>query len=264
MNFRDALISTYRDNPCQVLPNAIWKTLAQLENLQTTIGFENDAIGSLKAWDDKNLWVYWTRNREPSEDFNQQLTGLQLALIHQDFMHTALTNGFVVQQPYFRLIYRRNNPVVRTPLPTGFSVIDVDIDVHIQRDAQGVADLIGRCYQDIHPTVKAVARWTEHPVFDPALWIWVIDDAKGVPIGLGIAEIDQSILEGSLEWIQVLPEYRGKGIGKCIVQELLSRLEKRVQFTTVAGEVDNATNPEALYRSCGFVGRDIWWMLSQS
>jgi GNAT superfamily N-acetyltransferase len=260
MNFRDALTSTYCDNPCQVLPNAIWKTLTQLENLETTIGVENNAVNYLKAWDEKNLWVYWTRDREPAADYNQQPIGLQLALIHQDYLHTALSAGFAIQSPYFRLIHRQNKPVVRTPLPIGFSIMDVDIDVNIQRDAQRVSDLIGRCYRDIHPTVEAVTRWTEHPVFEPTLWIWVIDDATGVPIGLGIAEIDQTILEGSLEWIQVLPEYRGKGIGKCIVQELLSRLEKWVKFTTVAGEVDNATNPEALYRSCGFTGSDIWWV----
>ncbi len=80
-------------------------------------------------------------------------------------------------------------------------------------------------------------------------------------MGLGIAEIDSAIQEGSLEWIQVLPAYRRMGIGKRIVQELLARLGKRATFTTVAGGVDNPTNPEALYRSCGFTGRDVWWIL---
>ncbi len=124
-----------------------------------------------------------------------------------------------------------------------------------------VSDLIGQCYEDIHPTTAEIMSWVKHPVFDPTLWVWVIDDAKGIPTGLGIAEVDDDVQEGSLEWIQVLPEYRGRGIGKGIVEELLSRLEGRVKFTTVAGEEDNKTNPEALYRSCGFEGEDIWWML---
>ena len=34
-NFRDALIAAYNEAPCQVLPNALWKTPAQLETLHT-------------------------------------------------------------------------------------------------------------------------------------------------------------------------------------------------------------------------------------
>jgi ribosomal protein S18 acetylase RimI-like enzyme len=82
---------------------------------------------------------------------------------------------------------------------------------------------------------------------------------------LGIAELDKTIQEGSLEWIQVLPAYHGLGLGKGIVQKLLSRLEKekQVKFATVSGQVDNVTRSEALYRSCGFKGNDVWWLLSQ-
>lgn len=256
MNFHAALSLTYRENPCQVLPIALWKTLAQLENLQTSIGIENDVIIHLKAWNEENLMVCWTRNREQSPDFSQQQTNLSLALIHQDYLHTFPSAGFAIRQPYFRLIHRQNETDVKAPAPTGFSIRQVNI----QPEAQMVSDLIGQCYQNIHPTVEEIMSWVKHPVFDPSLWVWAIDDAKRIPVGLGIAEIDTDILEGSLEWIQVLPQYRGLGIGKSIVQELLFRLGQRVKFTTVAGEDDNKTNPAALYRSCGFKGGDIWWM----
>ena len=45
--------------------------------------------------------------------------------------------------------------------------------------------------------------------------------------------------EGSLEWIQVLPEYRGQGLGTKLVLELLCRLKDKAAFVTVCGEVDN-------------------------
>ena len=88
-----------------------------------------------------------------------------------------------------------------------------------------------------------------------------MDERKGIPVGLGIAEVDRMIPEASLDWIQVLPEYRGKGLGECIVLELLDRLRGRVEFTTVSGEVENQSNPEGLYRRCGFGGDGIWWVL---
>ena len=256
MNFYDALILAYRENPCQVLPNALWKTLARLENLQTSMDIEKDVVTHLKAWDEKNLIIYWTRNREQSLDFSQLQSSLSFALIHQDYLLAIPSARFAIQKPFFRLIHKQNEAEAKAPIPTGFSISDVDI----RQEAQKVSELIGQCYEDIHPNTETVMSWAKHPVFDPSLWIWVIDDTQGIPVGLGIAEIDNVILEGSLEWIQVLPQYRGLGIGKSIVQELLSRLGGRVKFTTVAGEVDNKTNPEALYRSCGFEGRDIWWM----
>jgi GNAT superfamily N-acetyltransferase len=138
-------------------------------------------------------------------------------------------------------------------VPTGFSIVEVNI----QQEYEQIAHFIGQCYQDIHPTADAVLGWSRHNSYDPALWIWVIDHVQRIPAGLGIAEIDTEISEGSLEWIQLLPDYRVMGLGKGIVQELLFRLGKRVKFTTVAGEIENNTNPEALYRSCGFSGNDI-------
>ena len=259
MNFRDALTSTYCENPCQALPNALWKTLAQLEHLQTSICIEKDVVLNLRAWNEKNLMVYWTRDRTQLFELTQPQTCLNLALIHQDYLQAFPSKEFAIQKPYFRLIHRQNEPRGEAILPNEFSF---DI-VNIQQETEQVSQLIGQCYQDLQPTVESVRGWVKHQTFDPGLWVWVSDQSKGIPIGLGIAEIDNHVREGSLEWIQVLPNYRGMGIGKCIVQELLSRLEKRVNFTTVAGEADNPTNPEAMYRKCGFKGSDIWWMFEK-
>ena len=56
-------------------------------------------------------------------------------------------------------------------------------------------------------------------------------------------------------------KYRGKGIGKFIVNELLQRMKDKASFVTVSGQVNNSTNPQALYRKCGFEGNDIWHIM---
>jgi len=259
MNFREALISTYRQNPCQVLPNALWKALARLEQLQTSVRIENGAAQRLAAFDEKRLLVYWTRDRGERLDFNRPLAELELALIHQDYLHAvSQTAHFPVQKPYLRLIYCGSNQPTRVSVPAGFSLKAVKMP----QEAEQVAGLIGRCYRDLQPSAATVVSWTRQPVFDPALWLWVVDEVQGNPVGLGIADIARDLGEGSLEWIQVLPDYRGRGLGRCIVLALLARLKQRTAFITVAGLAGDRTDPEALYRRCGFTGSDVWWLLS--
>jgi GNAT superfamily N-acetyltransferase len=123
------------------------------------------------------------------------------------------------------------------------------------------ADLIGRCYDTLEPSTETVRSWTQHPVYTADLWLWVVDTARDMPVGLGIAEFDGRVGEGSLEWIQVLPAYRGLGLGRAVVTELLRGLSPRAAFATVSGEAAGPQSPEAFYRRCGFQGDDVWWVL---
>lgn len=77
----------------------------------------------------------------------------------------------------------------------------------------------------------------------------------------GIAEFDNQVYEGILEWIQVSPTYRGLGLGTYTVTELLKRISEKAKFATVSGQVDNVYKPENLYRKCGFKGNDVWHIL---
>lgn len=75
-----------------------------------------------------------------------------------------------------------------------------------------------------------------------------------------MADLDPYMKEGILEWIQVLPEYRRKGLGKALVCELLTRMKGKAKFSTVSGDCNNINNPINLYRKCGFIGNSIWYI----
>ena len=256
MTFCDALVSAYRAEPCRVLPNAIWKTLAEVDNFETSFEVENNVIMRLEMWDYEGLHLYWHRDRHPPNISENRIRCLKFALLHQDYLKAIPIERFAMRKPYFRIIHR-NRAIPSVELPLGSRIVNVNVDT----EADAVAELIGKCYDDLHLSAQSVQNWTNHPVFDQNSWIWMIDERKDIPVGLGIAEIDLTILEASLEYIQVLPEYRGRGLGKCIVLELLTRLHGRVEFTTVSGDIKNRTNPEGLYRRCGFRGDDVWWLL---
>ena len=122
-------------------------------------------------------------------------------------------------------------------------------------------ELINRSYQDLSVTYEQLLSYTKSKVYDKDLWIIVYEKSTDNPVACGIAELDKELKEGILEWIQALPEYRGKKIGQLLVNELLTRLQGKADFVTVSSKVDNATKPEILYRTCGFTGNDIWHIL---
>ena len=154
---------------------------------------------------------------------------------------------------YFRLIHHLSD-CQKPLLPEGYAFKNV----LLQGEAELVADTINKCYDGYSQTVESVLEWTKYPVFDNNIWIWAWDNIANVPAALGIADFDSDINEGSLEWIQVLPNYRGKGFGEAVTLELLFRFSKKADFVTVSGEVENITNPERLYRKCGFTGEAVW------
>ncbi|HEY3341443.1 MAG TPA: GNAT family N-acetyltransferase, partial [Anaerolineae bacterium] len=248
------LRSIYCTNPCQVLSIPLWKTLRLPVpcDLRCTRGHGH--VTHLEARSEQRLLVYWDTERRPAYLHHPDLTGLTFALAHQDYLPAFEQGAFTSRTPYFRLLH--HGTAMRATLPRGFSFATVDMP----RQAADVASMIARCYADPLFSAPTVLGWTQHPTFDPALWVWVMDEAAGVPAGLGVAEFDSTIGEGSLEWIQVLPGYRGRGLGEGVVQELLARLHGRAAFTTVSGEVNNPTRPESLYRRCGFMGNDVWWV----
>ena len=160
-------------------------------------------------------------------------------------------------EPYFRLRHDLNHI-------EAFSLNDVDIVTASIADIPVLADIINRSYTDLSVTRSQLEGYTRTEVYCPDLWIMAIDRSTATITGWGMADLDRQIREGIIEWVQVLPEYRRKGIGQAIVSELLRRMADLADFATVSGKVNNATRPEKLYRKCGFCGNDIWHILTKT
>ncbi len=261
MNFQAALKQTYLQAPCQVLPNPLWKTLQGLEDCENRVDTAPDrTIRQLESWRKGNLLVSWQKDRASLRLRVEPLSTMEIALIHADLLEPFLRHPQLPaidrQTPFFRLIHKLEN-LRPAELPPAYQFKTVDA----AQECEAAARLICQCYESLKPEAATVKAWTQHPVFEPDLWVWVWDLDHDRPAGLGIAELDPAIGEGALEWIQILPDERGQGLGKQLVRELLARLKKRALFVTVSGEIENLSQPERLYRSCGFEGQDIWWML---
>lgn len=261
--FESRLRIAYRECPCAVLPNALRKTKAALRQLaDPVLVADTDAatgeVRSLHARDGERLMVHWGRTEAPPLPDRAWMAGFRLALVHERHIvsgHFPL-EGVTSTSRYFRLVHQ-GAAAARIEAPTGLAFRDVKG----RQEVAEVAALINRCYAGMALTPKTVGAWLDHPTAALDLWVWLVERSTEIPVGLGIAEFDPTVPEASLEWVQVLPGYRRRGVGTALVSELLGRVAERVAFTTVSGELDNLTNPEALYRRCGFTGDDVWWVL---
>lgn len=169
-----------------------------------------------------------------------------IAIIHKK----NFKNQFENYQRFFRLLHLLeyiNIPKIKV------ETINLDTDKIV------LINMINKCYnkQKISVSENEILDWCNHPTYNNKLWIKI--EENGTIIASGIAEYDKALNEGILEWIQVLPEYQNKGYGKVIVDSLLIELKNLgAKFVTVSGNLDNKS--EKLYRSCGFIGDDIWYI----
>lgn len=171
-----------------------------------------------------------------------------IAIIHAD----DFCNQYQQYQRYFRILHK---------LVDIKEVCNKVCLIDFNYDKKSLIQMINKCYEheNIFVDEGDIDKWMRHPTFNKSLWVKIEKNNKIV--ASGIAEYDLELKEGIIEWVQVLPEYRNKGYGKDIVNYLLKQLkELNANFVTVSGSLENKTNPEVLYRKCGFIGNDVWYI----
>ncbi|MBR5232941.1 MAG: GNAT family N-acetyltransferase [Clostridia bacterium] len=177
----------------------------------------------------------------------------EMKILHdKDFSADILSD--YTDEKYFRL----HHTLKEIPKITSD---DFEIVTATRKDTKAIVQIINDSYMDISVNKDLIKSYTKTPVYNADLWVVVKEKETNKYVGCGIADFDAEAKELILEWIQVLPQYRGKKIGQFIVTELLFRMKGVADFATVSGKVDNLTNPEALYRKSGFVGDDVWHIL---
>lgn len=127
-------------------------------------------------------------------------------------------------------------------------------------DYEDAVKIINKSYDNISISKERLEGYTRNKVYNDRLWIF-IDNKNHEPVSLGISDTDYEIGEGILEWIQVLPDYRNKGLATALVNKLLITMSKEVSFATVSGDINNESNPISLYKRSGFTGEDIWYIV---
>lgn len=204
----------------------------------TLTEYLNNPCGTLSIlhWKTKNITI-------PSD----------MKILHDNDFSAEILSDYI-DEKYFRLYHNLKE------IPK-IIANDFEITTATRKDIKAIVQIINDSYTDISVNKDLIKSYTKTSVYNADLWVMVKDKTTDKYVGCGIADFDVEAKELILEWIQVLPRYRGKKIGQFIVTELLFRMKGVADFATVSGKVDNLTNPEALYRKCGFTGSDVWHIL---
>ncbi len=144
-----------------------------------------------------------------------------MKILHQRNFSDKLLQKYN-DEVYFRLIHRLQN----IPVNIKANAYITTASSSDEADIGEIVAIINASYEDIKVDKQYVYSLMQTPVYMPSLWIFAVDPCTEKKIGCGIADYDLQCKEMILEWIQVLPEYRRKGIGKSIVQQLLLRQPK--------------------------------------
>ena len=166
-------------------------------------------------------------------------------ILHQNEFHSQYKD----YQRYFRLIHHLKN------------INPITLQVQTLEITKDLVSLMNICFKDEHIvlSLRDLYALQEHSTYRKDLWMGI--EVKDKLIGCAIAEYDLECREGSIEWICVLPEYQRRGYGSKLIFALLYKLkELGADFVTVSGRLDNGSQPEKLYRFCGFTGSDIWYI----
>ncbi|MBO6061747.1 MAG: GNAT family N-acetyltransferase [Clostridia bacterium] len=157
-------------------------------------------------------------------------------------------------EPYFKLLHSLKD-IPPAPLPEGFIPVPLGFS--------GFAEHIASCYEREGVSKEELSSYASRPVYAPELWLAVAEQNTGLIAATGIAELDPRIGEGALEWIQVSPAYRRRGLGAYLVCELLRRMRRSASFATVSGRLLSPSRPLELYLSCGFTRPVIWQVVTR-
>lgn len=177
-----------------------------------------------------------------------------MKIIHSDEFDEKLLNNYFDRR-FFRLVHDL------TQIPK-FNATGINFEVIQSDKINELADMINCSYtHEIRVSVDYVNSLTATQVYCPELWIGAVLDGK--LIGSIICDFDIEVGEAVIEWLQVLPEYRGRGIASALICKALKAMSSFADFATVSGECDNITNPERVYRHCGFEGEDVWHILNE-
>lgn len=156
----------------------------------------------------------------------------------------------------FRALHGGDTPAAGE-LPAEYRFEDCDP----ARDLPDAARLMNAAYPSLprFMTPERLRGMIEKDYYFAPGWFFLTDRTRQ-RVGLAISGYDREMDEGFIDWVELLPRLRQRGLGRLLVCESLRRLAS-ARWVTVAGSLDAPFVAGGLYRRCGFHQTAHWSIL---
>lgn len=161
---------------------------------------------------------------------------------------------------YYRSCFRDPRPP-EVNLPRDFSFVSLDPE----RDAGRVTDIIHRAYPSLRRLVTAeqLQAMAKLAFYQPEHWFFLRHDGSGETVGVALGGFCSEMEEGFIDWVEVVPRFRGRGLGRCLILESIRHLCGSSRFITWTGSLDAPFVVGDLYKHCGFTRTRQWTVLGE-
>ncbi len=166
--------------------------------------------------------------------------------------------GLPVCGRYFRVTLRNPKPQP-VNIPLGLEIVPF----HPERDTQAAAKLMNEAYPSLPQLMcpEKLQEMTRTDYFFSDGWFFLRDRREAKRVGLAICGYCEELEEGFIDWLEVLPRYRHRGLGASLVREAIRRLCDRARFVTASGSLEAPFVVGDLYTECGFQQARQWTIL---
>lgn len=163
---------------------------------------------------------------------------------------------------YFRAYMPTPRPPEDLVITPGFEFVEFDPD----RDVAAAVALMNAAYPSLRhlATAGKLQAMMAAKHFFPQGWFFLRHSATGERVGLTICGHCSQMREGFIEWTEILPRFRHRGLGALLVKEAINRLAERSDFLTASGSLDAPFAMGDLYMSCGFEHLRQWSILGSA
>jgi len=256
----------YKKAPHLTLYTPLCKVRDVLMGCNYLVSTNGRRLSSVVAYGDDSIELTWSvpERAETLRNLIVQVKNRVPTLTFLPVMETGRTKwneelSLQVLGRCFRAIYEGPKPGP-VSVPAGLRMLTVDPE----KDLPTLADLMNSAYPSLPRFIDAerLAVAARAPSYYADGWFFLCDETLARPIGAAVCGYCGETDEGFIDWVQVLPRFRGRGLGVILAREAIRRLAA-AGCITVSGSLDAPFAVGELYADCGFGQFRQWSILGQ-
>ncbi len=263
----DLIKTLYRDRPHAVLYTPFCKVRDVLAGCRYLASTDGTRLSAAVAYTQDSIEFAWALPGR-GETLRNLIVQARHRLRQVAFVAVMETGSRswsqVLDLPILGRYYRAYLPAADVPAvdpPGGYEFAPFDV----QTDAPDAARLLNEAYPSLRDLTspERLRHMAAQPYHRADCWFFLRQTRTRKIVGIALGGLCDDIGEGFIDWVEVQPRYRGRGLGRLLILELIRRLSQTASLITASGSLDAPFVIGNLYERCGFTQSRQWTVLGE-